>query len=206
LVYNYNGPPEPTTTQLLSVSVEWNHLTVKLPVFVRDLDQKKSHFSGGKYPYKSAIMDEIYIIYIKTTWENVSNFIRIHTQIKKGNLKKNIFFLFFLRWKSYSFCGWHNWHGGRAKWLWPTLCQIGTKWDQIIGTNYYSLCSYCRRINLCFKQAIFSRERERESSLFDYLFHCAPMWSMHKNIMQPHPSCEKKIYNYIIESVINMIS
>ena len=31
---------------------------------------KQTTFSGGKYHFKSATMDEIYI-YIKTTWENV---------------------------------------------------------------------------------------------------------------------------------------
>ena len=72
--------------------MEWTYITIKLLQFVRDLGHEKSHFSGDKYPFKSATIDGIYI-YIKTTWENVKFQILLeYTQIQKENLKRTDFF------------------------------------------------------------------------------------------------------------------
>ena len=52
----------PKSIITLLLSVEWTLITVKLLFFVRDLDYEKATFSGGKYPFKYANMDEINIL------------------------------------------------------------------------------------------------------------------------------------------------
>ena len=74
--------------------MEWTNITVKLLLFVRYLDHEKSQFFGGKYPFKSATVDDIYV-YIKTTRENVKfHTLLEHTHTNKKRKSKKLDFFF----------------------------------------------------------------------------------------------------------------